>query len=225
MPTPVKVDKEIVRKYEALMESLRTSESRDPAANRFPWQCEAALKQLADFATARQKETVANQSATPVVIRIRTDSFPARIYGNDVADRLQLFVENGGELQVLLTVGECEYDLPSLQRLVNRGNAKVKQEPCPPSADFKNHFCVVSEQAYRFEAPHEPFTGVEFRSNDDFHPAIPARICFNDVRGAQTLTQLFDGLWRSALDLPLLIKGDQRERGTGNLVRQKALAP
>ena len=205
LPTPVRVDDDILRKYDALIEVLRKNESRDPAANRFPWQCEVAVRQLAEFATLKQKQINASGANRRMVIRLRTDSLPLRIYGGDVGQQLKSFVASSGELRILIT--ELDYDTASVDRFVGLNNVSVRQETLPGDT-VKNHFFLVDEQAYRFEAVHGRFSGCEFRSNDDFHPVVPARICFNDREGSAVLSGLFDELWQNAVDVKPQRAGD-----------------
>ena len=217
LPPALRVDADIRNRYAALLEANRRTESTDPAANRHPWQCEIAVTQLSEFALAKQHQARASHQ-DPVVVRVRTDSMPLRVYDGGVANLLREFIDLGGELRILLTASKTNYDVSSIQRYRGVSNVQLRQEqPTDLGSTFGNHFFVVGEQAYRYEAAHIPFSGDEFRATDDFHPIIPARICFNDPVSAESLTHLFDVLWTSAKEIPVLAQNEgdvKRERGS-----------
>lgn len=198
LPPAVQVDASIRSRYASLIESARRSESKDPAANRHPWQCEIALTQLSEFALTKQQ--IANdRSQDPIVVRLRTDSMPRRIYDKAVGDNLIDFVSKGGQLHILLTASDSNYDVSSLVRFQGRENVQIKKERTEQAvSQIRNHFLLVDSQAYRYEAEHGSFTGDEFRIEDDFHPVIPARICFNDPDSGKLLKDIFVSLWNEA---------------------------
>lgn len=201
LPPPVKVDSNVLRTYKAILEVARTTRSGDPTANRFPWQAEVALSQLSELAMSEQQFLRARGDDSRLVIRVRTDSLPTRIYGGPVADKLSEFLQLGGEVRILLAPGCDGADVTNIRRFAGRQNVQIRKEKPGVLNIPRNHFFVVDNLGYRYEAEHHPFSGDEFRNGDDFHPAIPARICFNDTEGAGVLSQIFDQSWAVADDI------------------------
>ena len=187
-----KASEHLLRQYTEMLERARVTNSRDPVLNRYPWQCEAALNQLSILAAGLQDESKKSGASDNVVIRIRTDSLPMRIYGGVVADRISSFLNSGGMLRILVTKGKVS-GLSAIDRFQNHTNVEVRQED--DSLEFRNHFFVVDKSAYRYESPHDLFSGKEFDDGNDFTPAVPARVCFRDNDGASHLADIFDVIW------------------------------
>ncbi len=138
---------------------------------------------------------------------------PQRIYGGDVAVKLQRFLDLGGQLRILLTEGSAFKS--SLEQFSAHKNVSMRQEVDMGADRPRNHFFLVDDEAYRFESEHDTFTGNEFRSDDDFHPEIPARICFNDQPNAAVLREWFDQVWGNSKDIKLEVAGGSLAANTG----------
>lgn len=100
---------------------------------------------------------------------------------------MKKFVETGGKVSVLIWDKEENVgDLPQID------GVEIRCSGTNIDGDELNHFLVVDNDAYRYEAPHTFYPSDQF---NDFYPPIPARICFNDPVGGEELVKFFDDLW------------------------------
>ncbi len=189
-----RMDEETKDRYRELLQSYRIEESRDPIANRRPWHCKIAVVELVEFGITVAREARKNGIAERPRIRLLTSVCPNHIYGSrEFLDSLEDFFEAGGTMQVLIYKDSFEAKGNALFAITREQKGlEFKCSRTSFKGDHLKHFMTVGEQAYRVEAPHEPYRGVTFT---DFSPEIPARICFNDTEGARNLTGFFDELW------------------------------
>lgn len=197
--------------YARLLLDARSSESKEPIPNRYPWHCQLAVRELLSYAANRQ--TIAqrnNAQSHPIVIRILTGTLPEYIYGSESAEEFRSFLNAGGQVRVLAWTDAIEVESKR-----NRGSLLKWTSDYPGLIEFKisgtktqgdsiSHFLVVDQLAYRHEAPH-PYFGDQ--KIDDLHPEVPARICFNDSMGAERLVKFFDALWDASQCVAI---GDQK---------------
>lgn len=171
-------------KFEQIIQNAERYEQEILIANRFPWQSRIAIVQLLSFA---------NRKVEPV--RVITGSCPATFY-KKLLPNFETCLESGCSIKLLVWKEKKEEVLSLFSSLCERYPAQLalRFSGTTEHSSIIPHFMVVGESAYRQEAAgHEDFDDCD----DDFEnaPEVPARISFNDPKGAVQLIGLFEALW------------------------------
>lgn len=194
---------EVIRDYyKKQLELARLHDSEKPIGNRLPWQAAMATRELMtaaiDLVSKKKAHKKASLPSEPVVIRILTGSLPELVFCNeDIVEKLKKFVSLGGEIRAFVLTGVPSAAKEKSEELKRRlgGSANVMVTVLgSENLDSKvPHFTVVGERSYRLEDPHDP---IPIGALTEVFPPVPARIVFNDPKGAKTLVTIFDDLWR-----------------------------
>ncbi len=177
--------------YKKLLETSCDKKSRDPIANRYPWQTRLATCQLLESAIEKQKAKADGEEA--VTVRMLISTLPKYVYGGETADLVKKFREDGGTLKLVVWNTDCPDTLSSepMRSLYGYPSA-CKLSGTSELGESLNHFLLVDNDAYRLEAPHESHEGKEFTETS---PPVPARICFSDKERGKLLFDLFEQVW------------------------------
>ncbi|HEY4259621.1 MAG TPA: hypothetical protein VGM98_05670 [Schlesneria sp.] len=155
---------------------------------RAPWQNREAILELMEMAI---EEISLKRKVT---VRILTSTFPWVVYGPPAADRIVDFLKLGGVVRLLVWnthVGASESLCKTFEKIAPAQFA-VRFSNTHENGEKLNHVFVVGNQGYRVEAPHP----VLFEEDvAEYYPEVPARVCFNDVKGAKALSASFDSIW------------------------------
>ncbi|QDU52457.1 hypothetical protein [Gimesia panareensis] len=192
-----KISKEAKSQYKAILVSARKRKDDFPIPNRHPWHCKLAVTELLNHAQERQEEL---KEGEPVTIRLLTGSLTNHVYDDELKNGLQKFLESGGKVNIIIW-GKFladTVDNPLIKFQNNYENLKIRFSQTTEGGVQLNHFFLVDDDAYRFEAPHPYYPPEEFT---DTHPEISARIVFNDKDSGTQLKIFFDDLWRVMDDL------------------------
>ncbi len=178
--------------YRHLLESYRDSKSKDPIANRFPWQAKLALRALAQLAQERQEAK--QQGDEPEEVLIVSSALPELFFGGETGEALQDFHKAGGRIKVLVW-NDAESVRPirdPFWQSLAKDSDSFRVSGTSKLGDELNHFFVVGRDAFRLEAPHPDHGDTEIT---DFAPEVPARICFNDPGRGENIVRYFQTLW------------------------------
>lgn len=196
------VPKELVKEYGELLTAYRLQDRADKLPNRYPWHCRMAVSALARAALEKQLE-VANASKDRVDFEKRvsiylvSDTASNNMYGDSI-DTFQKFVAAGGAMRVLVMNPATPVDTNYLFSLSRKHPSQVQFRVATANDHEMNHFMLVGDQAYRYEAKHGEFSEDELSEGGDYSPEVPASICFNDPVGAGYLQATFDLAWKKA---------------------------
>lgn len=186
-----KANEENRLKYRQLLRSFREKNSQDAIGNRYPWHCQIAVEELLEYAVSAARKS-------EVEIKLLTSSCTDFVYGTDeIMNKFATFLSKGGCMRVLVWSDKVDDTGRKLLKLKDDypGTFQFRLSGTRELGNELQHFLVVGETAYRLEAPHEAIEGCQF---NDFHPEIPARICFNDKKGGDQLLAFFDDLWQAS---------------------------
>jgi len=189
-----KASEKLKAEYLILLTQCRIGKSK-AVGNRYPWQCQSAIRELTRFAAERQGEWGGSES--PTTIRILTGTLPNYVFGcTETTKALAEFVEAGGRIRVIVWAKTLDTKNNLFSRFATTfdRSVEIRVSRTDHLGDRINHFFVVDDYAYRLEEPHTPTQPDKF---DDFEPEIPARIAFDDKSIGGTLVNFFDAIWES----------------------------
>ena len=146
MTTENKATDEVREEYRNLLRSYRISKSRDPIANRHPWNARFAVEELFSFAAGEQKKVFDNGGKDSKEILVLTGSFPIRVYGGAANDILDSFLEKNGRLRVLLWAESVERN-NLVYNLKDRERVDIRISGTDVMGDEIRHFLVAANQA------------------------------------------------------------------------------
>lgn len=174
-----------IKSYKETVQRARKQKSSMAIANRYPWHGQIAMRELLKLATS---SCAARAADDPCTVRLLTGSFPVAVYGRLLSD-FEEFVSAGGRLKVF-----AWHEQLHLGSFASLDQVESRHSGTSESGDKLNHFMLIDDFAYRYEAPHGPFQSSEF---NELSPPVPARICFNDPTGGAQLLNFFNDLWNA----------------------------
>ncbi len=187
----LRATKKLKDEYRNLLYQFRTSEKREPIANRHPYHGQIAVSQLLELGIEKQRKL--KSGSPPTEVLIVTGSAPDHVYCPEDSGSFPRFLEAGGRIRMIIWTETFRCG-ERFQSLADKFKSQVecRLSQTDEYAGEITHFLLVGSQAYRVESPHEPFYDIAF---DDFTPEINATICFNDGDGGASLRQYFEQLW------------------------------
>jgi hypothetical protein len=199
----LKADERLRTEYRLLLERARLGNTK-AVSNRFPWQAQEAIQALSDFANQLQSQWGATE--TPVVIRILTGALPNHVFGRaSTIAALTKFLRAGGEIRVIVWAESIDTSTNLFCQLAKSfpRQVSIRLSRTDDLGNRLNHFFIVCDCAYRacayrLEEPHPKALAESF---DDFEPAIPAKITFDEKDVAKNRAEFFDSLWGSVTPL------------------------